>query len=77
MALINCTNPVLCKEPPIEVLYQDPTLLVLTSNYVDVIWKGVARAQQEGYQVDDVTSYTVNEAPNGPMQVNLLVAMSK
>jgi hypothetical protein len=71
----DCTNPVLCKVPPIEVLYQDSALLVLSSNYVDFIWKGVARAQQEGYQVDDVTSYTASEAPNGPMQVNLLVSI--
>jgi hypothetical protein len=60
----DCTNQV----PPIEVLYQDSALLVLSSNYVDFIWKGVARAQQESYQVEDVTSYTASEAPDGPMQ---------
>ena len=25
----------------VDVLYEDPTLLVLTSEYIDVIWKGV------------------------------------
>jgi hypothetical protein len=35
-----CDNPVLCP-PTVEVLYQDPTLLGLTSSYVDAIWKGV------------------------------------
>ena len=38
-----CDNPVLCP-PTVKVLYQDPTLLLLTSNYVDAIWKGVALA---------------------------------
>jgi hypothetical protein len=73
----DCTNPVLCP-PTIEVLYQDPTLLVLTSGYVDVIWKGVALAQKEGYQIDAMTSYSVSGlSPSSGKTVNLLVAMSK
>jgi hypothetical protein len=41
-------------------------------------WKGVARAQKEGYQVDAITSYADSGmASDSPMRVNLLVAMSK
>lgn len=73
----DCTNPVLCP-PTIKVLYEDPTLLVLTSGYVDVIWKGVALAQKEGYQIDAMTSYSVSgPSPTSGSTVNLLVAMSK
>ena len=62
---------------PINVLYHDPSLLVLQSDYVDVIWKGVARAQKEGYQVDAMTSYPISgPAENSPNHVNLLVSMS-
>jgi hypothetical protein len=57
--------------PKIEVFHEDPTLLVLMSGYVDVIWKGVALAQKEGYQIDAMTSYSANS------RVHLLVAMSK
>jgi hypothetical protein len=65
--------------PTVNVLYQDPNLLVLSSDYVDVIWKGVARAQKEGYQIESMTSYAVTSGlPNsGRSNVNLLVAMSK
>jgi hypothetical protein len=51
---------------------------VLSSDYVDAIWKGVARAQIEGYQIDTMTSYAVsNVDPSSGRTVNLLVAMSK
>jgi hypothetical protein len=65
--------------PTINVLYQDPNLLVLSSDYVDIIWKGVARAQKEGYQIDSMTSYAVTSGlpSSGRSNVNLLVAMSK
>jgi hypothetical protein len=65
--------------PIVNVLYQDPNLLVLSSDYVDVIWKGVARAQKEGYQIDSMTSYAVTSGlpSSGRSNVNLLVAMSK
>ena len=43
--------------PVINVLYEDPTLLVLQSDYIDIIWKGVAIAQKEGYKIDSMTSY--------------------
>jgi hypothetical protein len=73
----DCTNPVLCP-PTIEVLYEDPTLLVLTSGYVDVVWRGVALAQKEGYQIDAMTSYSVSgSSPSSGKTINLLVAMSK
>jgi hypothetical protein len=61
----------------IDVLYHDPTLLVLQSDYVDVIWKGVARAQKEGYQIDAITSYAISSLTGRGSNVNLLVAMSK
>ncbi|MDQ3838023.1 MAG: hypothetical protein M3297_02010 [Thermoproteota archaeon] len=65
--------------PVIDVLYQDPTLLVLSSDYVDTIWKkGVAQAKREGYQIDAMTSFAVSRIlPSGTRDVNLLVAMSK
>jgi hypothetical protein len=64
--------------PVIDVLYHDPSLLVLQSDYVDVIWKGVAQAQKEGYQIDAITSYAVSRnSLGGTTDVNLLVAMSK
>ena len=59
----------------IDVLYKDPTLLVLKSEYIDTIWKGVAAAQKEGYQIDAVTSYDISGG--GGLIVNLLVVMSK
>ena len=63
--------------PLIDVLYQDPTLLVLTSDYIDVIWKAVARAQKEGYQIDAITTYTGAGTTTTSNSLNLLVAMSK
>ncbi|MGB7557563.1 MAG: hypothetical protein WBM37_03510 [Nitrososphaeraceae archaeon] len=51
--------------------------MVLGSDYIDVIWKGVARAQKEGYQIDSMTSYAVSNAGSSGRTVNLLVAMSK
>jgi hypothetical protein len=62
----------------VNVLYEDPTLLVLRSSYIDAIWKGVALAQKEGYQIDSMTSYAVSGlSPGSSQTVNLLVAMSK
>jgi hypothetical protein len=63
--------------PPIKVLHEAPTLLVLSSDYVDIIWKGVERAQKEGYQIDSMTSYAVSKPGSSGRTVNLLVAMSK
>ncbi|MGH9977788.1 MAG: hypothetical protein ACRD8Z_18425 [Nitrososphaeraceae archaeon] len=65
--------------PVIEVLYEDPTLLVLQSNYIDTIWKGVALAKKEGYQIDSMTSYAASSSylSDSPQRINLLVAMSK
>jgi hypothetical protein len=57
--------------PSVRALYEDPTLLVLESDYVDVIWKAVARAHKEGYQIDALTTYS------SPSSLNLPVAMSK
>jgi hypothetical protein len=63
--------------PLIDVLYQDSTLLVLTSDYIDVIWEAVARAQKEGYQIDALTTYTGGGTTTTSGSLNLLVAMSK
>ena len=55
-----------------------PTLLVLQSDYIDIIWKGVANAQKEGYRIDAMTSYAVSGVlTDSPQRINLLVAMSK
>jgi hypothetical protein len=64
--------------PAIDVLYHDPALVVLQSDYIDIIWKGVAVAQREGYRIDAMTSYAVSSAlSDSPMRINLLIAMSK
>jgi hypothetical protein len=63
--------------PLIDVLYQDSTLLVLTSDYIDVIWEAVARAQKEGYQIDALTTYAGGSTTTTSGSLNLLVAMSK
>jgi hypothetical protein len=63
--------------PLIDVLYQDSTLLVLTSDYIDIIWEAVARAQKEGYQIDALTTYTGGSTTTTSGSLNLLVAMSK
>jgi len=64
--------------PVINVLYEDPTLLVLQSDYIDIIWKGVAIAQKEGYKIDSMTSYAASGVLNdSPQRINLLVAMTK
>ena len=64
--------------PVINVLYEDPTLLVLQSDYIDIIWKGVANAQKEGYKIDSMTSYAASGVLNdSPQRINLLVAMTK
>lgn len=63
--------------PTIDVLYEDPTLLVLKSSYVDAIWNGVAVAQKEGYKIDGMTSFAVGRITGGGSDINLLVAMSK
>jgi hypothetical protein len=64
--------------PVINVLYEDPTLLVLQSDYIDIIWKGVAKAQKEGYKIDSMTSYAASGVlTDSPQRINLLVAMSK
>ena len=71
------SRPDLCA-PTVDVLYEDPTLLVLKSGYIDAIWKGVALAQKEGYQIDAMTSYAVSGPLSSSGQsINLLVAMSK
>jgi hypothetical protein len=62
--------------PTVIVLYEDPTLLVLKSSYVDAIWKGVALAQKEGYKIDAMTSYAAGRIIDGS-DITLLVAMSK
>jgi hypothetical protein len=61
----------------IDVLHEDPNLLVLTSKYIDVIWDGVALAQKEGYQIDTMISYVVSRTSGSAVDTNLLVAMSK
>jgi hypothetical protein len=79
-AFLLCGDPVPytagCLQP-IEVLYQDSNLLVLSSDYIDVMWKGVAQGQKEGYQIDSMTSYLITDPTSGSPNVNLLVAMSK
>ena len=62
----------------VTVLYEDPALLVLRSGYIDAIWKGVAVAKKEGYQIDAMTSYAAGSGLSGSSEtINLLVAMSK
>jgi hypothetical protein len=63
--------------PTVNFLYEDPTLLVLKSSYVDAIWKGVALSQNEGYQIDAMTSYAAGRITGGGSYITLLVAMPK
>jgi hypothetical protein len=63
--------------PLVRALYEDPTLLVLESDYIDVIWKAVARAHKEGYQIDALTTYRGSGTATTSGSLNMLVAMSK
>ena len=46
--------------------------------YIDIIWKGVANAQKEGYKIDSMTSYAASGVlTDSPQRINMLVAMSK
>ena len=65
--------------PMIEILYQSPDTVALKSEYIDSIWKAVDTIKKDGYNIDDVTSYSITSglgsAPSN--YVNLLVVMSK
>lgn len=64
--------------PAIEVLHQSPSTIVLKSDLIDVIWKGVDAVKKEGYEVDEVTSFFLSGIGSDSSQtVNLLVVMSK
>ena len=41
----------------VDVLYQSPTMLVLKSRYIDIIWKAVDLAQKEGYKIGGISTY--------------------
>jgi hypothetical protein len=41
----------------IEVLFDSEDLLVMQSNYADIIWNAVHDAMERGYQIQDVQTY--------------------
>lgn len=65
--------------PMIEILYQSPDTVALKSEYIDSIWKAVDTIKKDGYNIDDVTSYSITSGlGSSPSNyVNLLVVMSK
>jgi hypothetical protein len=64
--------------PTVDVLHQSPHTVVLKSQYIDSIWKAVDTVKKDGYQVDDMTSYSITGLGSSPNNyVNLLVVMSK
>jgi len=64
--------------PIVDVLYQDPSTIALKSSYIDAIWKAVSAVKKDGYKIDDVTSYAVNElGSSSGKTINILIVMSK
>lgn len=63
--------------PNVDVLYESPNTVVLKSQYIDAIWKAVDTVKKDGYQVDDITSYSITSIASSDNYVNLLVVMSK
>lgn len=61
--------------PNVDVLYQSPHTLVLSSTYIDAIWKAVDFAKNYGYKVDGISTYTTTDPVGGT--INVLVAMSR
>ena len=59
--------------PAVEVIYQGPSMLVLTSTD-PIICKAVEFAKKEGYKIDGISTY---ETGAKTRFVNILVAMSK
>jgi hypothetical protein len=41
-----------------NILYEDPTLLVLQSDYNDIIWKGMAVGHKEGHRQRQKPKYS-------------------
>lgn len=68
-------NPDLCT-PTINILYESPTTLALSSENIDTIWKAVDEIKKDGYKIDDITSYDIT-AFESTTYVNILVVMSK
>ena len=65
--------------PTVNVLYEDPTTVVLTSSYIDTIWKAVSEVKKDGFKIDGMTSYTVTSGigSSASNNVNLLVVLSR
>lgn len=63
--------------PTIDVLYQSPETIVLKSETIDVLWKGVDLVKKDGYKIDDITSYAVSRMLDSTQDINILVVMSR
>lgn len=61
----------------VDVLYQSPHTLGLSSKYVDIIWKAVDIAKTQGYKVDGITSYITRSSSDESGSVNVLMSMSR
>lgn len=60
----------------VDVLYESPNTVALSSDYIDLIWKGVDDMKKYGYKIDDVVSYTTTSY-TGRSSINTMVIMSK
>ncbi|ALI37215.1 hypothetical protein NMY3_03028 [Candidatus Nitrosocosmicus oleophilus] len=60
----------------VDVLYESPNTVALSSDYIDLIWKGVDVIKKHGYKIDDVVSYTTTSY-TGTGSINTMVVMSK
>ena len=61
--------------PAIDVLYQSPHTLALSSTYLDAIWKAVDFAKEQGYKVDGISTFGTNSGSG--IDINVLVSMSR
>ena len=63
--------------PNVDILHESPNIVVLKSQYIDAIWKAVDAVKKDGYEIDDITSYSTTSMASSDNYVNLLVVMSK
>ncbi|MDN5847908.1 MAG: hypothetical protein L0H53_16735 [Candidatus Nitrosocosmicus sp.] len=63
--------------PTVDILHQSPNTVVLKSQYIDAVWKAVDTIKKDGYEIDDITSYSITSMASSDNYVNLLVVMSK
>ena len=61
----------------IDVLFESPKTVALSSQFTDLVWMAVDEVKKDGYEIDDVTTFeTIGFSSNVP-STNFLVVMSK